>query len=61
MRIYRIRLSDKTSRLTTTGRDQAGSDVRAEVLVKVREWIGSALASPDFVLEAHHRRNRTAV
>src|SRR6516225_1701719 len=37
----------------TVGRDQAGSGVRARgALVKVREWVSSALASPDFVLEA---------
>src|SRR3954453_16479575 len=36
----------------TTGRGQAGQAYEPEVLVKVREWIGSALASPDLVLEA---------
>ena len=33
-------------------RAQAGTGVRAQVPVKVREWISSALASPDLVLEA---------
>src|SRR6202790_4407565 len=53
MQISRIRLSDKTSRLhprrAATKLCQA---YEPEVPVKVREWIGSALASPDFVLEA---------
>src|SRR6516225_5076228 len=52
-RIARIRLSDKTSRLrprrAATKLSQA---YEPEVLVKVREGIGSALASPDLVLEA---------
>src|SRR4051794_1480466 len=36
----------------TTGRAQAGTGVRAQVPVKVREWISSALTSPDLVLDA---------
>src|SRR5215469_5331924 len=52
MQVCRIRLSDKTSRLhprrTPT---KLGQAYEPEVLVKVREWIGSALASPDPVLE----------
>ena len=52
-RIYRIRLSDKTSRLhPRRAATKLGQAYEPEVLVKVREWIGSALASPDFVLEA---------
>jgi succinate dehydrogenase / fumarate reductase flavoprotein subunit len=39
MRISRTALSDKTSRLHTTGRGRAGSDVRAEGLRKLDEVI----------------------
>src|SRR5258708_28195050 len=49
----RIRLSDKTSRLHP--RHVVPKPAQAyepEVPVKVREWISSALASPDLVLEA---------
>src|ERR1700681_814161 len=54
MRIYRIRLSDKTSRLhPRRAATKPGQAYEPEVLVEVREWIGSALAPPDFVLEAH--------
>src|SRR5258707_2226807 len=53
MQIYRIRLSDKTSRLhprrVASKRSQT---YEPEVPVKVREWIGPAFASPDFVLGA---------
>src|SRR5499427_6911353 len=53
MQISRIRLSDKTSRLhprhVVPKRSQADEP---KVPVKVREWIGSALASPDLVLDA---------
>src|SRR5262249_5468865 len=53
MQISRIRLSDKTSRLhprhVVPKRSQADEP---EVPVQVREWIGPALASPDFVLDA---------
>ena len=53
MQIYRIRLSDKTSRLhPRRAATKLGQAYEAEVLVKVREWISSALASPDLVLEA---------
>ena len=51
--ISRIRLSDKTSRLHP--RHVVPKPAQAyepEVPVKVREWISSALASPDLVLEA---------
>src|SRR5205807_7814136 len=52
-RIYRIRLSDKTSRLhPRRAATKLGQAWEPEVLVKLREWIGSALTSPDFVLEA---------
>src|SRR5271156_4889869 len=52
-RSYRIRLSDKTSRLhPRRAATKLGQADEPEVLVKVREWIGSDLASPDFVLEA---------
>src|SRR6516225_2438576 len=52
-RIARIRLSDKTSRLhPRRAATKLGQAYEPEVLVKVREWISSALASPDFVLEA---------
>src|SRR3954464_4072410 len=52
-RIYRIRLSDKTSRLhPRRAATKLGQAYEPEVLVKVRKWISSALASPDFVLEA---------
>src|SRR5215510_6499807 len=53
MQISRIRLSDKTSRLHP--RHVVPKPAQAyepEVPVKVREWIGPALASPDLVLEA---------
>ena len=36
----------------TARRAQARSGVQTEVPVKVREWIGPALASPDLVLDA---------
>src|SRR5215207_8938848 len=53
MQVSRIRLSDKTSRLhprhVAPKRAQA---YEPEVPVKVREWIGPALASPDVVLDA---------
>ena len=62
LRRYRIRLSDKTSRLHP--RHVVPKPAQAyepEVPVKVREWIGPALLSPDLVLDAQPRRNRTAV
>src|SRR4051794_4251845 len=47
------RLSDKTSRLhPRRAATKLGQAYEPEVLVKVRKWISSALASPDFVLEA---------
>src|SRR5215469_2958498 len=52
-RVYRIRLSDNTSRLhPRRAATKLGQADEPEVLVKVREWISSALASPDLVLEA---------
>src|SRR5712691_3562492 len=53
MQISPIRLSDKTTRLHP--RHVVPKPAQAyepEVPVKVREWISSALASPDLVLEA---------
>jgi hypothetical protein len=53
VRIARIRLSDKSSRLHP--RHVVPKPAQAyepEVPVKVREWIGPAPASPDFVLDA---------
>ena len=53
VRIARIRLSDKTSRLRP--RHVVPKPAQAyepEVPVEVREWIAPALASPDFVLGA---------
>src|SRR6201987_590420 len=46
---------------STARRAQAGSGVRAQVPVEVREWIAPAPSPPDFVLEAQppaqpHRR-----
>src|SRR5271168_4664539 len=53
MKISRIRLSDKTSRLHPRhGVPKPAQAYEPEVPVKVREWISSALASPDLVLEA---------
>src|ERR1700747_1991171 len=53
MQICRIRLSDKTSRLhPRRAASKLGQAYEPEVPVKVREWISSALASPDLVLEA---------
>ena len=51
MQICRIRLSDKTSRLRPRrAATKLGQAYEPEVPIKVREWISSALASPDFVL-----------
>ena len=56
MRISRIRLSDKTSRLhPRRATTKLGQAYEAEVLVKVREWISSALASPDDAIIARPR------
>ena len=53
MQISSIRLSDKTSRLRPRlVVAKSAQTYEPEVPVKVREWIGPALASPDFVLEA---------
>ena len=47
-----IRLSDKTSRLRPRlVVAKPGQAYESKVPVKVRGWIGPALASPDFVLE----------
>jgi hypothetical protein len=52
MEISPIRLSDKTSRLRPRlVVAKPAQTYEPEVPVKVREWIGPALASPDFVLE----------
>src|SRR5438045_7367420 len=52
MRTDRIRLSDKTASLRPRrAATKLGQAYEPEVLVKVREWIGPALASPDFVLK----------
>ena len=60
-RISRIRLSDKTSRLHPRHVvPQPAQAYEPEVPVKVREWIGPVLASPDLVLKRNHRRNRIA-
>ena len=52
-RIASIRLSDKTSRLHPRHvAPKRGQTHEPEVPVKVREWIGPALTSPDPVLDA---------
>ena len=52
-RISRVRLSDKTSRLHPRHVvPQPAQAYEPEVPVKVREWIGPALAPSDLVLEA---------
>jgi hypothetical protein len=52
MQISPIRLSDKTSRLRPRlVVAKPAQTYEPEVPVKVREWIGPALVSPDFVLE----------
>src|SRR5262249_39753155 len=51
-RLSRIRLSDKTSRLRPRHvAPKRGQAYEPEVPVKVRKWIGPALAAPDFVLD----------
>jgi hypothetical protein len=51
--ISHIRLSDKTSRLRPRlVVPKPAQAYEPEVPVKVREWIGPALASPDLMLEA---------
>src|SRR6266576_4977855 len=51
--ISRIRLSDKTSRLRPRRvAPERGQAYEPKVPVKVREWIGPALAAPDIVLDA---------
>ena len=53
LQISRIRLSDKTSRLHPRHVvPKRGEAYEPEVPIKVREWIGPALASPDLVLTA---------
>src|SRR5215475_11192494 len=53
VRIARIRLSDKSSRLHPRHVvPKRGQAYEPEVPVKVREWIGPAPASPGFVLDA---------
>src|SRR5208282_307904 len=57
MRIARIRLSDKTSRLRPRHVvPKPTQTYEPEVPVEVREWIAPALASPDVVLEAQPPR-----
>jgi hypothetical protein len=57
----RIRLSDKTSRLHPRHVvPKPAQTYEPKVPVKMREWIGPALATPGFVLELN-RRNRIAV
>src|SRR5262249_31078353 len=60
-RIACIRLSDKTSRLhPRRATTKLGQAYAAKVLVKVREWISSALAGPIHLLvsEGAYRRRR---
>src|SRR6516164_3797898 len=53
VRISRIRLSDKSSRLHPRHVvPKPGQAYEPEVPVKVREWIGPSPASPGFVLDA---------
>jgi hypothetical protein len=53
MKISRIRLSDKNSRLRPRPvAAKRGETYELKVPVKVREWIGPALASSDLVLDA---------
>ena len=53
MRLSRIRLSDKTSRLHPRRVvAKPGQPDETEVLVQVREWKAPALASSDLVLDA---------
>src|ERR1700677_4895681 len=53
LRIARIRLSDKTSRLRPRHVvPKPGQTYEPEVPVEVREWIAPASSSPDFVLGA---------
>jgi len=53
MRLARIRLSDKTSRLHPRRVvPKPGQPDETEVLVQVREWKAPALASSDLVLDA---------
>src|SRR4029077_16264817 len=53
VRNYRIRLSDKTSRLHPRHvATKCAQAYESEVPVEVREWISPALASPDLVLDA---------
>jgi hypothetical protein len=53
MQISRIRLSDKTSRLHPRHVvPKCSQTYEPEVPVKVGEWIGPALATPDLVLDA---------
>src|ERR1700732_4457160 len=53
MQISRIQLSDKTSRLRPRHVvPKPAQTYEPEVPVKMREWIGPALASPDLVLDA---------
>jgi hypothetical protein len=54
-RLSRIRLSDKTSRLRPRHvAPKRGQAYESEVPVKVRKWIGPALAAPDFFSTRNH-------
>src|SRR5271157_4985179 len=51
--ISRIRLSDKTSRLhPRRAATKLGQAYEPEVPIQVRQWIATAPASPDLVLDA---------
>ena len=59
MRGYRIRLSDKTSRLHPRHVvPKPRQTYETIVPVEVREWVAPALASPDLVLEAQPQGRR---
>ena len=62
VRIARIRLSDKTSRLGPRHVvPKPAQTYEPEVPVEVREWIAPALRRLTLCLERNHWRNRTAV
>jgi hypothetical protein len=60
--MHQVALSDKTARLHPRHVvPKPAQKYEPKVPVKVREWIGPALSSPNLVLKRNHRRNRTAV
>jgi hypothetical protein len=62
VRIARIRLSDKTSRLRPRHIVPKPAQAYEPVVpVEVREWIAPTPSSSDLCLERNHRLNRTAV